>query len=172
MTKQSTSFWNFSNQLYARDGVAGACLHLQEQFHLDVNLVLFCFWSAQFETEVADDDWDKILAFSNRWKSQVVQPLRDVRTWMKVNSDNSADEKGVRFSTLRERIKMDELAAEKFQQDQIAELVPYLLSAEVNFNGEVAQSNFKKLLRAQSLEYVEDMDRQLDRIAQAINKSA
>ena len=31
--------------LYAQPGVADACLKLQDEFGLDVNLVLFCIWS-------------------------------------------------------------------------------------------------------------------------------
>ena len=172
MTKQSTSFWNFSNQLYARDGVASACLHLQEQFQLDVNLVLFCFWSAHFDTTVSENDWEIIFKFSQCWKSRVVQPLRDVRTWMKTESIKNESSNGVGFSTLRNRIKLDELAAEKFQQEQIEVLVSFLQSDKIEFNAKAAKSNFENLLRAQSLELVEEMNKQLDLIAESIEEAA
>ena len=37
-------FWNFSLELYAGDGVAEACLDLQERRGCDVNILLFCCW--------------------------------------------------------------------------------------------------------------------------------
>lgn len=172
MTKQSTSFWNFSNQLYAREGVADACLALQEQFHLDVNLVLFCFWSAHCHASVSDEEWQQILEFSTQWNSHVVQPLRNVRIWMKTGAENQAKNKGIQIETLRNRIKLDELAAEKIQQERIEDLVPNLLSASVEFNGGVARSNFEKLLRAQSLKINTELDNSFNLIAQAINDSA
>ena len=172
MTKQSTSFWNFSNQLYARDGVASACLHLQKQFQLDVNLVLFCFWSAHFDTTVSENDWEIIFKFSQCWKSRVVQPLRDVRTWMKTESIKNESSNGAEFSILRNQIKLDELAAEKFQQEQIEVLVSFLLADKIEFNAKAAKSNFENLLRAQSLELVEEMNKQLDLIANSIKEAA
>src|SRR3954470_3940357 len=37
-------FWNFSLELYAGEGVAEACLDLQERRGCDVNVLLFCCW--------------------------------------------------------------------------------------------------------------------------------
>ena len=37
-------FWNFSLELYAGEGVAEACLDLQERRGCDVNILLFCCW--------------------------------------------------------------------------------------------------------------------------------
>lgn len=40
-------FWNFSLDHYKQEGVQAACLHLQDSFGADVNLVLYCLWLAR-----------------------------------------------------------------------------------------------------------------------------
>ncbi|HEY9550471.1 MAG TPA: TIGR02444 family protein, partial [Kiloniellaceae bacterium] len=42
---EETPFWQFSGAVYARRGVAEACLALQQRHGLDVNLLLFCAWA-------------------------------------------------------------------------------------------------------------------------------
>ena len=37
-------FWDFSLRVHGADGVAGACLDLQDAHQLDVNIVLYCCW--------------------------------------------------------------------------------------------------------------------------------
>ena len=37
-------FWNFSLEIYSGEGVAEACLDLQERRGCDVNILLFCCW--------------------------------------------------------------------------------------------------------------------------------
>ena len=44
MPNKPQNFWKFSLELYDREGVAAACLALQEEYQLDVNLLLFCYW--------------------------------------------------------------------------------------------------------------------------------
>ena len=46
MGKADTGFWDFSLTLYGRQGVASACLALQDRFGADVNLLLLGFWRA------------------------------------------------------------------------------------------------------------------------------
>ena len=40
MPNKPQKFWNFSLALYDAQGVAAACLELQEAYQLDVNLIL------------------------------------------------------------------------------------------------------------------------------------
>lgn len=47
MGAPDTGFWEFSLGLYARPGVAQACLDLQESCGADVNLLLLGFWRAR-----------------------------------------------------------------------------------------------------------------------------
>ena len=114
MPSDAQNFWNFSLDLYDREGVALWCLELQDKYQLDVNLLLFCFWHAYSYGKLDQALLQKIIAFSNNWRAEVVQPLRNSRQWMKLQSDPRSE-----FEELRERIKADELLAEKFQQDQL-----------------------------------------------------
>ncbi len=169
MSKQSTSFWNFSNQLYDSDGVATACLYLQNEFQFDVNLLLFCCWAAHFEQSVSDDAWDRILEFSTQWKKEVVQPLRDARSWMKSEGHHHVEES--EFSVLRERIKMDELAAEKIQQETMEKSVAGTSKERIEFSVARAQDYFNKLANAHSIVISEEIAAQLQILIDAVEKN-
>ena len=77
MSNPPTEFWDFSLNLYAKPGVSEACLQLQNSFGLDVNLVLFCLWFGHKNGKLKKDILQKVLMFSQPWKKEVVQPLRD-----------------------------------------------------------------------------------------------
>ena len=76
--------WDFALIVYRRDGVAEACLALQESHGIDVNVLLFCCWlgesgrGALGASEMAD-----ALALVDRWHRDVVRPLRAVRNRIK-----------------------------------------------------------------------------------------
>ena len=86
MSINPKNFWEFSVTLYAKDGVASACLNLQDTFEIDVNLLLFGCWYGFYFGEFDESTLDQALDFSRIWKTEVVQPLRNVRVWMKANS--------------------------------------------------------------------------------------
>ena len=115
----SASFWNFSLALYARPGCAEHCLSLQNHWGLDVNLILFCIWHGQLNGNMPQSLMSEALIFSNQWRNQVVQVLRNLRTDMKQHSalaDQFADNE---FNDFREAVKKLELAAEQKQQEQL-----------------------------------------------------
>ncbi|MEE8548755.1 MAG: TIGR02444 family protein [Alphaproteobacteria bacterium] len=76
--------WDSALIVYRRDGVAEACLALQESHGIDVNVLLFCCWlgesgrGALSAKEMAD-----ALALVDRWHRDVVRPLRAVRNRIK-----------------------------------------------------------------------------------------
>lgn len=117
MPNETQNFWKFSLDLYGRPGVADACLELQDAYNLDVNLVLFCYWHGKAYGEIQPVLMGEVIEFSAQWRSQIVQPLRNARSWMKQNPSPNKP-----FDSLRESIKANELQAEKFQQEQIASL--------------------------------------------------
>ena len=47
-------FWRFSLRFYRRRGVADACITLQEQAGVDVNLLLFLLWHATHARELSE----------------------------------------------------------------------------------------------------------------------
>ncbi len=102
--------WDFALVVYRRDGVAEACLALQESHGIDVNVLLFCCWlgesgrGALGAKEMAD-----ALALVDRWHQDVVRRLRAVRTGLK----GGLGKIDVEYSDpLRGRIMASELDAE------------------------------------------------------------
>ena len=123
MPGQSQHFWDFSVELYGQDGVSAACLELQNEFGLDINLLLFCYWHGRCHGTIDDQLLQRAIKFSSNWRQNVVQPLRNVRKWMKVNASLFESAQSRQFEVLRERVKDDELAAEKYQQQAMEELI-------------------------------------------------
>ena len=72
--------WDFSLDVYARPGVAEACVALQDETGLDVNLLLFCIWcAAQGPGNLTPDDLRDALALTGGWQAEIIGPLRGVR---------------------------------------------------------------------------------------------
>lgn len=156
MSAHTQSFWDFSVEIYAQDEVSSACLELQNEFGFDVNLILFCYWYGYSYGTIDDRLLQLVIEFSDNWKQNVVQPLRTVRKWMKLNADAFQPDQSSQYSCLRERIKDDELAAEKYQQEAVEKLIlssDYLNSSETNKQENMlghAQFNLQKLMRVLS----------------------
>ncbi len=53
---QTTPFWTFSLGYYRGAGVSEACLELQDNCGVDVNVVLFLLWMASLKRRVAPAD--------------------------------------------------------------------------------------------------------------------
>ena len=100
-------FWNFSLEIYAAEGVSGACLDLQERRGCDVNVLLFCCWlGASGRPTLSADRLRAILAEIGPWQAQIVKPLREVRRLLK----------DMQSEATRRRVADAELAAEHAEQ--------------------------------------------------------
>jgi uncharacterized protein (TIGR02444 family) len=114
-------FWNFSLELYAGDGVAEACLDLQERRGCDVNILLFCCWlGASGRPTLTADRLRAILKASDVWQAEVVRPLRAVRRLLKDRPWPEALPETV--DAVRRRVADAELAAEHAEQIKLASL--------------------------------------------------
>lgn len=111
-------FWSFSVNLYARPGVAPACLELQDRHGLDVNLVLFCLWHGIRHGVMDARLCAAAVGFAGQWGGHVVGPLRAARRWMKGRQVPDLVEAALRDG-LREKIKALELESERLQQQQL-----------------------------------------------------
>jgi len=112
-------FWEFSVEVYARPGVAPACLRLQDRDGLDVNLVLFAIWAGGARGALTAAELARAVEVSLRWREGVVGPLRSARRALKA-PDVPVEVAGA--ATLRTRVKAAELSAEKLQQHMLAPL--------------------------------------------------
>lgn len=116
------SFWDFSVRTYGAEGVQEACLALQDELGADINLVLYCCWAGGRAAPLDDAAFEQAFAFSREWSSQVVQPLRAARRWMKKAGCALGPVDSGACMALRARVKADELKAEKLQQWALASL--------------------------------------------------
>ncbi len=112
-----TPFWDFSLGVYARSGVAPACLALQDRHGLDVNLLLFCCWAGRCGRALTAGDLKALRAAARPWHEGVVRPLRQARRWLKGQANASAQ-------ALRRDIKAQELEAERIEQHLLGETLP------------------------------------------------
>jgi uncharacterized protein (TIGR02444 family) len=104
-------FWNFSITVYRASAVQDECLILQDQFGLDVNLVLLCaFLGAVHGVTLKSDD----IASVRQWHEQIVRPLRTARRHLKTINLQDADASSA--ADLRRQVKAAELESERIEQ--------------------------------------------------------
>ena len=120
--EQQQDFWNFSVATYGKAGVAEACLHLQEELGIDVNVLLYCCWYGCTRGTLDGPAIERILSFAEPWAEHVVRPLRAARTWMKSVGCVSPFVPGDECMALREEIKRAELKAEHLQENRMQAL--------------------------------------------------
>ena len=114
-------FWNFSLETYAGEGVAEACLDLQDRRGCDVNILLFCCWlAASGRPTLTADRLRAILKLSDVWQAEIVKPLRTVRKLLKDWPWSEALPETV--DAARRRVADAELAAEHAEQLKLASL--------------------------------------------------
>lgn len=113
-------FWDFSLAVYGREGVAQACVALQDRRGLDVNLLLFCCWAGSRGRRLDPADLKGLDAAVRPWREAVVRPLRGIRRWLKTQAA-APTAPGAPAHGLREKIKADELQAEAAEQALLAQ---------------------------------------------------
>jgi uncharacterized protein (TIGR02444 family) len=121
MQKTTSPFWTFSLSFYRMDGVAPACIEVQDKAGVDVNILLFALFLATRGRALQTSDIADIDAALKGWRDDVVIPLRAVRRVLRV-PEKSVDP--VQAAALRERVKAIELEAERLQQEALYALRP------------------------------------------------
>jgi uncharacterized protein (TIGR02444 family) len=126
----SNPLWEYSKENYAREGVAEACLSLQDDHGLDVNVLLYAAWLAAEGRRPDRGHIEALLRDVGPWRERVVEPLRSLRRqWRDYEP----------VSLLREQLKTLELEAERIQQDRMlaffrANPLPHCDSADIEVN--------------------------------------
>jgi uncharacterized protein (TIGR02444 family) len=116
---QGSPFWRFSLKFYRQPGVADACIALQEQSQVDVNLLLYLLWHAGENRSFAPGEIAALESRIGPWRDATVIPLRAVRRALKVPPALVA---GSTAEVFRNKIKAVELEAERLQQEAMYEL--------------------------------------------------
>jgi uncharacterized protein (TIGR02444 family) len=132
-------FWRFSLQFYRRSGVADACIRLQEEAGVDVNLLLFLLWHALQRRALSLSEVERLENAVGPWRQQAVIPLRTIRRALK--SPPALLETGT-AEAFRNRVKAVELEAERLQQEAMhARVRDGLLGAHAGSVAEAARAN-------------------------------
>jgi uncharacterized protein (TIGR02444 family) len=105
------TFPAFSAWLYVGDDVPAACLLLQDDLGLDVNLVLWCLYAGARGTTLTPAMIATADAACAPWRTHVVRPLREVRRWLKTA--------GPEAQALRQQVLAQEIDSEWHQQGLI-----------------------------------------------------
>jgi uncharacterized protein (TIGR02444 family) len=120
-------FWDFSLAVYRRAGVADACIRLQDEAGVDVNLLLFVCWLATVRDRALDEaEVRDLVARTEGWRDRVVRPLRAVRRWMKGREAGLPPDA---VASLRSEVKRVELESERLQQDMLYAAVAPAMAA-------------------------------------------
>ena len=114
--------WAFALDIYARPGVADACLKLQNEAGVDVTMLLMIAFAAvrhrifltPYEIRALDEA-------CRPWREQIVRPLRVIRSGLKSGPLPAPNSETEQF---RSTIKAAELAAERLQNQLLAERFP------------------------------------------------
>jgi uncharacterized protein (TIGR02444 family) len=113
----SASFWDFSLKVYGGDGVEAESLALQDQFGVDVNLLLLCaFAGAAHGATLAADEIASARKAVEPWQRDIVRSLRTARRAMKPVARQDAQD-------LRTRLKEIELESERIEQTMLQEWI-------------------------------------------------
>ena len=89
MTEQPTNtpsdspFWRFSLAFYRQAGVAAACLALQDDCGVDVNLRQFLLWLAANGRQVSLENIKELDQTVRSWRDLTIIPVREVRRKLK-----------------------------------------------------------------------------------------
>ncbi len=99
-------FWQYSLKLYTRDGVESLCLHLQEGYGVNVNVLLWACWLAERRAVLDEAKLQQGLTLLAPFQRGYVEPLREMRNTLALPIQQ----------VLRKKILAAELEAEKVVQ--------------------------------------------------------
>jgi uncharacterized protein (TIGR02444 family) len=137
---QGSPFWHFSLGLYRAPGVAAACIRLQDEAGVDVNLLFFLLWSASLKRQLSSADVQAVDGRVAGWRQTAVIPLREIRRALK--SAAALIEPGA-AELFRTRVKGLELEAERLQQETLFALSQSTALGESAASAEAAaRANF------------------------------
>jgi uncharacterized protein (TIGR02444 family) len=116
VNENESELWTFSLTVYSDPAVQKECLDLQDEFGIDVNLLLFCAFVGAVSGAVLSDEAMKEAAdVVGAWHRDVVGRLRQARRALKpFATETSAIASPAR--SLRTAVKALELDAERIEQ--------------------------------------------------------
>jgi uncharacterized protein (TIGR02444 family) len=142
---QASPFWKFSLGYYRGAGVSEACLELQDNCGVDVNVVLFLLWMASQKRVVPSDQVKRLADKVRPWQVDVIGPVRSLRRMLK--TDAPLLDKGA-AELFRTKIKAVELESERLQQEAMYALADSLKAESATSVEAAARANIAAYERA------------------------
>ena len=119
VVESKSSFWTFSLSVYDNPNVQQECLGLQDDYGIDVNLLLFCvFIGAAYGVVLPDPAVREAAEAVRTWQTKVVSVLRAVRMTLKPFATEMSPVASM-IATLRAQLKALELEAERIEQSTL-----------------------------------------------------
>ena len=147
------AFWRYALWLYAKPGVKDTSHRLQDEFGLDVNLLLFCLWAAAAGYgALPPARLQAALNALDPWRAHVIAPLRSARRALKTLSL----EGGAGAEELRVRILNEEIETEKLGQALIIKAGLDGLSNDQSPSADAAKDNLLLYCRLADVDSNED----------------
>lgn len=107
-------FWDFSLEVYMTEGVPPACVVVQENHQIDVNILLFCCWlGASGRGVMTADELGRLKQAVDPWHQRVVRSLRAIRHELK---DGMPPAPRDLSDSMRARIAKTEIDCEHVEQ--------------------------------------------------------
>ncbi len=104
--------WDYAAEVYEHDGVATACLALQDRFGVDVNLLLYAAWLAKLRRRLTAAHLQALEAAIADWREEVVRPLRALRRQIRTTPGAGDVYDGLKALEMRaERVQLDAMHA-------------------------------------------------------------
>ena len=114
--------WAFALHIYAQPGVADACLRLQDEAGIDVMMSLMTVFAAvRHRVLLTASEIRQLDEACRPWREHIVHPLRAIRVRLKSGPLPAPSSETEPF---RSTIKAAELAAERLQNQLLAEHLP------------------------------------------------
>ena len=114
-------FWDWALKAYAKPGVAEACLELQDRYGQCTAYLLWAAWASDQGLALDHQTLPAGQALARTWETEVLQPVRQVRRFLKPALTNMPD---TPREALRDQVKAAELAAEQTLMTRLSELAP------------------------------------------------
>lgn len=143
-------FWRFSLGTYRQPGVADACIALQDECGVDVNLLLFLLWQGSLSRRLSLEQVIELRARTRAWNQEVIVPLRALRRELK--SGSALIETGT-AEAFRTKVKGLELEAERLQQQAMFDLAPTVPGVAADSVEEAAAANVAALEKVMDVRF-------------------
>ncbi|MBZ0215924.1 MAG: TIGR02444 family protein [Fimbriimonadaceae bacterium] len=138
-------FWGYSLQVYGKQNVPAACLRLQENLQVDVNILLFCCWTASVGYPLFSEPlMARIAGQVAEYHEMVVKNLRVARNVLKGGYAPLPD---ALSATLRKHILSVEVDCEYGEQVILAQQIDHLGEASGVANAQAGAENLRTYLR-------------------------